>query len=373
MTKSSPSAPLARRLSRRLKWRPWLLGRWSITSRGLSAKPSSERALAAGLRPSSLQHTVDDTMTWLNAAFAFVFFCNLVFMIGAGMALFRILETTERSQINLQNAASHVIDAGTHVKVLARRAFNEMERTNDVLAARERSSGRTVAKLSFQIKTLLDRLHGAGWLLGVATGKSDRGLDLCLRHHGLRERFVTLQTADRHPSKPHPSMVYLAMTEAGASPEITVMIGDTSYDMLMARDAGVRQAGRIAATGVRTLMDTFVARIARGAGRFAPDKMMYFGEMALADLEGVDLMVLVETVEPVAFFAYPDRPSLLAPEGCETASLCGRDAAVRVLSAYLDQAARQEGPGLREGLATLPLMLVPSLSQHLLSTVRPVA
>ncbi len=91
-------------------------------------------------------------------------------------------------------------------------------------------------------------------------------------------------------------------------------------------DAGVRQAGRIAATGVRVLMDTFVARIARGAGRFAPDKMMYFGEMALADLEGVDLMVLVETVEPVAFFAYPDRPSVLVPEGCATASLCGRDA-----------------------------------------------
>ncbi|ATQ41755.1 acetolactate synthase large subunit [Caulobacter mirabilis] len=91
-------------------------------------------------------------------------------------------------------------------------------------------------------------------------------------------------------------------------------------------DAGVRQAGRIAATGVRVLTDTFVARIARGAGRFAPDKMMYFGEMALADLQDVDLMVLVETVEPVAFFAYPDRPSLLVPEGCEAATLCGREA-----------------------------------------------
>ncbi len=90
-------------------------------------------------------------------------------------------------------------------------------------------------------------------------------------------------------------------------------------------EGGVRQAGRITATGVRTLVDTFISRIARGAGRFAPDKMMYFGEMALADLEGVDLMVLVETVEPVAFFAYPDRPSRLTPEGCEAVSLCGRD------------------------------------------------
>jgi acetolactate synthase-1/2/3 large subunit len=91
-------------------------------------------------------------------------------------------------------------------------------------------------------------------------------------------------------------------------------------------DAGVRQAGRIAAAGVRVLTDTFIARISRGAGRFAPDKMMYFGEMALADLEGVDLIVLVETTEPVAFFAYPDRPSLLVPEGCAVASLCGREA-----------------------------------------------
>jgi acetolactate synthase-1/2/3 large subunit len=78
-------------------------------------------------------------------------------------------------------------------------------------------------------------------------------------------------------------------------------------------DAGVRQAGRIAAAGVRVLTDTFIARISRGAGRFAPDQMMYFGEMALADLEGVDLIVLVETTAPVAFFAYPDRPSLLVP------------------------------------------------------------
>jgi len=103
-----------------------------------------------------------------------------------------------------------------------------------------------------------------------------------------------------------------------AKKPVILMAGTTCLD------AGVRQAGRIAATGVRVLTDTFVARLSRGAGRFAPDKMMYFGEMALADLEGVDLMVLVETVEPAAFFAYPDRPSLLVPEGCETATLCGK-------------------------------------------------
>ncbi len=80
-------------------------------------------------------------------------------------------------------------------------------------------------------------------MLGVATGKSDRGLDLCLRQHGLRERFVTLQTADRHPSKPHPSMVREAMAEAAARPATTVMIGDTSFDMAMGVAARARALG----------------------------------------------------------------------------------------------------------------------------------
>lgn len=87
------------------------------------------------------------------------------------------------------------------------------------------------------------RLDEAGWLLGVATGKSDRGLAFCLEHHGIARRFVTLQTADRHPSKPHPSMVVAAMAEAGAAPETTVMIGDTSFDMLMGRAADAHALG----------------------------------------------------------------------------------------------------------------------------------
>jgi phosphoglycolate phosphatase len=87
-------------------------------------------------------------------------------------------------------------------------------------------------------RELIDRLDAEGWLLGIATGKSDRGVALCLEHHGLAGRFVTLQTADRHPSKPHPSMVEQAMADAGAAPETSLMIGDTSFDMAMARAAG---------------------------------------------------------------------------------------------------------------------------------------
>ena len=93
------------------------------------------------------------------------------------------------------------------------------------------------------IAALLKRLTGAGWLLGVATGKSDRGLAHCLATHGIAGHFVTLQTADRHPSKPHPAMLQAAMAAVGAMPGDTAMIGDTTYDIAMAHAAGVRAIG----------------------------------------------------------------------------------------------------------------------------------
>ena len=93
------------------------------------------------------------------------------------------------------------------------------------------------------IGAIVEQLAGDGWMLGVATGKSDRGLHHILDTHRLKHHFVTLQTADRHPSKPHPSMIAQAMAEAGAAPGSTVMIGDTSYDILMAHNAHVRAIG----------------------------------------------------------------------------------------------------------------------------------
>ncbi|MBX7527534.1 HAD-IA family hydrolase [Qipengyuania vesicularis] len=90
---------------------------------------------------------------------------------------------------------------------------------------------------------LIERLGAAGWLLGVATGKSDRGLHACLDTHGIKQRFVTLQTADRHPSKPHPAMLEEALSEAGVTADRAVMIGDTTFDMDMAQAAGVRAIG----------------------------------------------------------------------------------------------------------------------------------
>ena len=92
-------------------------------------------------------------------------------------------------------------------------------------------------------RDVLDRLSGMDISLGVATGKSLRGLRLVLEHHKLSEQFVTLQTADFHPSKPHPSMIETAIRETGATAATTWLLGDTSFDMEMAVAAGVRPIG----------------------------------------------------------------------------------------------------------------------------------
>lgn len=89
----------------------------------------------------------------------------------------------------------------------------------------------------------VERLADEGWLLGVATGKARRGLDIVFEHHGLHSYFQTFQTVDTGPGKPHPRMVLDAMAETGARPEETVMIGDTSFDMEMGRAAKVRALG----------------------------------------------------------------------------------------------------------------------------------
>lgn len=106
-----------------------------------------------------------------------------------------------------------------------------------------RHEGRLGEPLFDGIREALDGLRARGWLLGVATGKSDRGLAFCLAGHGLDGHFVTLQTADRHPSKPHPAMLEAALDEAMVASGDAVMIGDTAYDMAMAVEAGVRAIG----------------------------------------------------------------------------------------------------------------------------------
>ncbi len=113
---------------------------------------------------------------------------------------------------------------------------------------------------------VLDVLAADGVLLGVATGKGSRGLRKTLQQHGLTDRFVTLQTADRNRGKPDPEMLHNAMAETGVLPEHTMMIGDTVYDVEMARNAGVAPIGvswgyhavaDLRQAGARVVIDSF--------------------------------------------------------------------------------------------------------------------
>jgi phosphoglycolate phosphatase len=93
-------------------------------------------------------------------------------------------------------------------------------------------------------RAALDRLNARDdILLGVATGKSRRGLIRMMGVHGLDGYFVTTQVADDHPSKPHPSMLEQCLSDTGLEPQDAVIIGDTSFDMEMGRHAGFGTIG----------------------------------------------------------------------------------------------------------------------------------
>ena len=93
------------------------------------------------------------------------------------------------------------------------------------------------------IAELLAALDRPEILLGIATGKNMRGLKATLARHDIGRRFVTLQTPDTCRGKPHPEMVLRALAETGADPATTYVIGDTTFDMLMAYNATVAGVG----------------------------------------------------------------------------------------------------------------------------------
>ncbi len=147
----------------------------------------------------------------------------------------------------------------------------------------------------------------------------------------------------QRPVRPAPSgkVVDAAAKAIRAASKPLLLVGGQAC-----RAEALAHAARLQALGVTVYSDTFVARQPRGAGAFAPRKMQYFGEMALAELEGVDLMVFAGTTQPVAFFAYPNRPSVLVPEGCATMTLAERaEDAVAGLAALADAlGAPKQGP-----------------------------
>lgn len=90
---------------------------------------------------------------------------------------------------------------------------------------------------------LIDELGQGGYMLAVATGKTRKGLDRAFEVSGLGPRFHASRCADECHSKPHPQMLEELMDEFGVGPEATLMIGDTTHDLLMARNAGVAALG----------------------------------------------------------------------------------------------------------------------------------
>lgn len=124
----------------------------------------------------------------------------------------------------------------------------------------------TVEPLFPGVVEALDYLEGQGWMLGLATGKSRRGVDSMLTNHHLHGRFVTIQTADDNPGKPHPAMLVRAAAELDVPRTNVVMIGDTAFDMMMAASAGCHGIGvswgyhtidEMKSAGAKQIIDSF--------------------------------------------------------------------------------------------------------------------
>lgn len=150
--------------------------------------------------------------------------------------------------------------------------------TIEALAARYREEAHKIraagglegsATLFPGARDALERLHrDPPTLLGIATGKGRPGLDHMLDGHGLRAMFVTAHCASDHPGKPHPSMLEAALRDTGVARERSVMIGDTSYDVEMALNAGMRAVGvawgsheadELIRAGAHSVIDAFEA------------------------------------------------------------------------------------------------------------------
>lgn len=94
-------------------------------------------------------------------------------------------------------------------------------------------------KLFEGARELVSELHEGGYLLAVATGKARRGLDRAFGHSGLEAYFHASRTADETFSKPHPAMIEELLVELMVMPARALMIGDTTHDLDMARNAGI--------------------------------------------------------------------------------------------------------------------------------------
>ena len=128
------------------------------------------------------------------------------------------------------------------------------------------------------------------------------------------------------PASPSSAKAY---DENAVDEVASVLMGDEPCVILMNGHITSEKselADRIAqATGARVIMDTFIPRLQRGAGRAELLRLPYFGEQAAEVLEGTRHIILCSSQPPVTFFAYPDKPNWLTPEGCALHTLVERD------------------------------------------------
>ena len=214
------------------------------------------------------------------------------------------------------------------------------------------------APLTSDIKGMATPVSRAFRVSHSATGLAQTGLDALadsLKNNGSVSTFVV--PADHawgdidEPSSVMPDTPRAPVPDTTIT-EIAAQLQAASNSCLVLggrtlREDALQQAGRIAAaTGSRLVTETFFARQARGVGRVSTERLAYFGEAATEQLAGIDLLVLAGTKAPVSFFAYPDKPSVLAPETAIQCTLVDRDSdaldALKRLADYLDAPATPE-------------------------------
>jgi phosphoglycolate phosphatase len=139
--------------------------------------------------------------------------------------------------LNLREAITHLLPAP------ARHLADQVTAAYSAHYGMLREKHGAVDAMYDGIDAVLDSLEARQVLLGIATGKSRRGLDSALAAHGIADRFVTLQTPDTAKGKPDPDMILRALAETGVAADRAVMVGDTSFDMQMAKAAGVTAIG----------------------------------------------------------------------------------------------------------------------------------
>ena len=225
------------------------------------------------------------------------------------------------------------------------------------------------APLTSDIKGMATPVSHSFRVSDSAAGLAQTGLDAladCLNHNGSISTFVVpadhawTDIDETQPELPERSQATISDTTIT---EIAAQLQSASNSCLFLggrslREEALHHAGRIAAaTGCRLVTETFFARQARGVGRVATERLAYFGEAATEQLAGTDLMVLAGTKAPVSFFAYPDKPSVLAPQSATQCTLVDRDGdALHALKRLADHLEAPAAPEVVAEPADYPLV-----------------